>query len=610
MSQQSKHFYEFGPFRIDPAERLLLRDGKELKLFPKDFDTLLLLVKNSGHVMEKDELLKEVWPDTIVEEGSLAQNVSRLRKILGEGSKDALYIETLPRRGYRFSAEVHEIQGEGLDLIVRRRRRARIITHEEESEGTLEEAESIRALPEISRVVKSLAVLPFITLGLGGDEDYLGLGFADALITQLGGTKQMVVRPTSAIRSYTDSQRDSIAIGRSLHASAVLEGSVQRAKERLRVTVQLVGVRDEATLWTGKFNTPFTDIFEVQDMIAEQVSDALMLKLSSEEAGRLKKRYTENIEAYQAYLKGRFYWNKFTPENVRKGIVYFNEAIDIDPTYALAYAGLSLSYNTLMHGWTYPKDDGPRAKYAALKALEFDPLLSEAHYAMGSVQIFYEWNWAEAEKEFKRAIELNPNSAEAHVGYGSFLKTMGRYEEQLVEDRRAQELDPMSLLINVEIAEAYYYSRRYDESLAQGQKVLELSDRFFLAYHVIGRAYEQKGMFFEAAKTYERALEVLGRDPFIITMLAHVFAVAGRREEALQGVDELMLLSKERYIPSYHFGLIYTGLGETEKALEWFERAYEERFFLLIWTRYEPRFERLRADARFRDLLRRVGFAE
>lgn len=608
MSNQAAYFYEFGQFRVDPQERLLLHDGREIKLYPKDFDTLLVLLENSGRALEKDELLEKIWPDAIVEEGSLAQNVSRLRKVLGEGSKESQYIETLPRRGYRFCAEVRQVPCDRLDLIVRRRTRARIITHEEE--GFQEDSETPRALPEISQAVKSLAVLPFNTLGLGGGEEYLGLGLADALITQLGSTQQMVVRPTSAIRGYTNAQRDSVEIGRKLHVNAVLEGSVQRLGERMRVTVQLVGVRDEAALWTGKFNTRFTDIFEVQDVIADQVSSALMLKLSADEESRLKKRYTENVEAYQAYLKGRFYSSKFTLEGLRKSIDYFNRAIDIDPTYALAYAGLSLSYNTLMHTWTLPKDDGPRARHAARKALEFDPMLAEAHYAMGSVHLFYEWNWAEAERESMRALELNPNSPDAHMGYGSFLKTMGRYEEQLIEDRRAQELDPLSLLINVDIAEAFYYSRRYDETLAQGKKILELSEHFFLAYHVIGRAYEQKGMYDEAIRTYARAQEAIGRNPFIITMLAHVFAVAGRRKEALQIVDELTLLSKEHYVPSYHFGLIYTGLGETDKAIEWLEKAFEERFFLLIWMRDEPRFDRLRSDTRFIDLLHRIGFTD
>ena len=468
---------------------------------------------------------------------------------------------------------------------------------------------SIAAPQQSAAQTNSIAVLPFMTLGMDGGDEYLGMGLADALITQLGNAKQIIVRPTSAVRRHTDAQRDSIAIGRELRVGAVLEGNIQRAGERVRVTVQLVSVRDEVPLWADKFNARFTDILDVQDAIAEQVANALTLKLNSEEQRRLTKRYTENMEAYQAYLKGRYHWNRFTPDGIKKSIDYFNQAIALDPSYTLAYFGLADSYGMLAHILLPPREAYPKAKWAAAKALELDDALAEAHAAMASVYMFYDWDWAAAYKEARLALTLNPNSVAAHLACDLYLKTMGRYEEQLAEARQAQELDPLSLIVNVEIGEALTFAGRWDEAIEQGRKTLEIDSYFFLTYQLLGRAYELKGMYEEAFQQYQRVIEIFGREPVLLSWLGHHYGLSGKPDEARKILDELNEMSALRYVPSYLIASIYAGLGDKDQAFGWLEKAFEERFFLLIWIKGDPRFDSLRSDARYSDLLARLGLA-
>ena len=602
MSQQSNRFYEFGPFRMDARERRLLREGKEIKLYPKDFDTLLVLVENSGHALEKDELLEKIWPDAIVEEGSLAQNVSRLRKILGEGSKDAQYIETLPRRGYRFRAEVHEIQGEGLDLIVRRRRRARIITHEDEGDA-LEDAESVRALPKISHAVKSLAVLPFITLGLEGSEGYLGLGLADALITQLGGTEQMVVRPTSAIRQYTDAQRDSIAIGRYLRVNAVLEGSVQSSGERLRLTVQLVGVREEATLWAGTFDEKLTDIFALQDSISEKVTSALQIRLG----GREKKRSTENIEAYQHYMKGRFHIARLTPTEMQTGISYLRQAIEIDSSYALAYVGLADAYLRLSIAAELPSTEFfPKSKVAANKAIEIDDTLAEAYTVLGWTTFWYDWSWNKAENQCRRALKLDPNSVDALEAYAHLLSNTGRHTEGLFEIKRARELNPTSAFVNALEGQFLLHAGNVDEALDRLSITFELEPNFWLAHLFAASAYIEKEMLAEAVVEADKARQFSGGSSHAAAFGAYALAKFGKQTEARAALEELLKLSATRYVPPYHIALVYNGLDEREETLAWLERGYKERDPKMVFLKVEPKWNNLRSEPRFIDLMKRI----
>lgn len=604
-TKPQQNCYSFGPFLLDTRERVLLRDGEIVPLTAKVFETLVVLVENNGHALEKEELIKTLWPDTFVEEGNLTQNVSRLRKVLGED-----YIETLPRRGYRFTADVSEIEPESMDTIVRRKRtRARItITEELDAE---DEAEAPSALPETSTAMKSIAVLPFMTLGIGPESEYLGLGLADALITQLGNTRQMAVRPTSAVRQYVDARQDSAQIGRDLRVGAVLEGSLQMAGERLRITVQLVGVREEAPLWAEKFNIAFTDIFEVQDAIAEQVSKALMLKLNEQERERLMRRYTENTEAYKAYLKGRYFWNRRNLEGFQKAIEYFKSAIEQDPTYALAYAGLADAYNSLpIWGEVTSRDSCPRAKATARLALESDPTLAEAHASLGYAIMHHDWDFAEAERSYRRALELNPNYATARQWYAKLLVALERTDEAIAEMKLAQELDPLSLMVNTAVGGPYLYSGQYDLAIKQFRKVLELDPDFVPAIYSIGVCYTWKQMHEEAIAAHRRVLELSGEHSFALAGLAATYAVAGRRAEAESTLERLLEISRQRHVITYGLAAIYASLGDKDKAFEWLEISYEERDGHLVDLKIEPFFAPLRDDPRYTDLMRRVGLKE
>ncbi|HEX8844485.1 MAG TPA: tetratricopeptide repeat protein [Pyrinomonadaceae bacterium] len=661
MSRQARHFYEFGPFRVDAAERRLLRDDQPVPLQPKDFDTLLALVSNSGHLLKKEELLKTVWPDSFVEENNLTQRISALRKALGGNGEDHTYIETIPRVGYRFAPGVREILDEDEGVIVENRTKYRIaVKEEEESEeesetrghgdaatrqlkGALRLPASLRPRVAVSLLAgaalvglvvallllmgkvekretsegvkpapfKSIAVLPFKQLGGEAGDEYFGLGMADVLITRLSNIRQIIVRPTSAVLKYSGQAHDPVAAGRELSVDSVLEGSVHRAGEQIRVTVRLVSVRDGAPLWAEKFDAKFTDIFKVQDSISEQVARALMLKLSSEEQVRLMRRYTENTEAYQAYLKGRYFWNKRTEEGFQKGIEYFQQAIDLDSNYALAHAGLADSYTLLVvYGVLPPRGAMTKARTAALRALEIDDKLAEAHTSLAHVKKWYEWDFfAGPETEYKRAIELNPNYATAYHWYGLHLAGMGRFDEAVAEMRRSLEIDPLSLISNANLGWILYVARQYDEAIEQLQKTLEMDPNFARARVYLGRVYLQKGMYAEAIRELQKAMTLLEGNNFVLAALGHAYGASGRRDEAQRVLDQLRERSKREYISAYDIARIYTGLGDKEQALRWLERAYEDKAAQLIWLKVDPQLDSLRSDLRFTDLLRRMNLA-
>ncbi|MGH9752968.1 MAG: tetratricopeptide repeat protein, partial [Blastocatellia bacterium] len=521
-SELSQHRFEFGPFRLDTAERLLLRDGEPVLLPPKAFDTLLVLVANRGHILRKDDLLNAVWPEAMVEENNLSQYVSALRKALGDDCNGQKYIETIPKLGYRFVARVMEV---------------------EEEKNSVQESGRIAGSH-----VRSIAVLPFKYLGAEGGDEYLGLGIADAIITRLGNLKQIVVRPTSSVRKYAGSAQDPIVAGHELRVEAVLEGNIQRAGDRIRATVQLVSVRDEAPMWAEKFDVEFKDIFTVEDSTSEQVVEALILKLTHEERERLTRRYTEDIEAYQLYLKGRYYWNKRSSGGFKKASSYFQQAIDKDPGYALAYAGLADCYNLhSYYGEMAPQESFPKAKAASSRALEIDDMLAEARTSLAFVRAWYDWDWPAAESEFHRALELNPNYATAHHWYALFLMAMERADEAIEEIKRAHEIDPLSLPINRDVGLVYHRARLYDRAIEQYLKTIELDPGFWSARQHLGWAYEQKAMYEEAIAEFNQAIASVGDRRKLRAELAHVYAVSGRREEAEKAIGKLKEQSTHPY---------------------------------------------------------------
>ena len=442
MSNRTKHLYRFGPFELDAAKRLLLREGEPVPLTPKVFDTLLVLVENSGQVLEKDELMKKLWPDAVVEENNLNQCISTLRKALQESAGEHRYIVTIPGRGYQFVASVTEppVDEAGptapsgvVDHRWRLTRNAWIVS--------VLAAASVMVMGYLWRAVwpgrtarearvRSIAVLPFKSLGLLEGDEYLGLGLADALITRLGNVPGTLVRPTSSVVRYTDPSLDPVAAGRQLKVDSVLDGKIQRSGDRIRLTVQLLRVDDGAPLWADRFDESFTDIFSVQDSISEQVTRALLLRLTAPEKQRVTRRYTANAEAYRAYLKGRYYWSKSTPEGLDKAIEAFQQAIEIDPNYALAYAGLADCY-VFGSGLGRPlRERVPKARAAIEKALKIDDGLAEAYAPQAYIKLSYDWDWEGAERDFKRAIDLNPSYATARQWYAECLSFQGRSEDR------------------------------------------------------------------------------------------------------------------------------------------------------------------------------------
>ena len=585
----SKRLYSFGPFQLDTGEQILLRDGRPLPLKPKVFDLLVVLVENSGHVVCKDELMKQVWADSFVEEGNLAVSICEIRKALGGSANGHTYIATVPRRGYRFVASVTEAsqQREGLAVA------PSSATSVSDAYGGASKG--------------AIAVLPFQSIGAAGSE-YLGLGMADALITKLSNLRRVTVRPTSSIRKYYGSQ-DPVMAGKELSVEWVLDGSVRRSGKRIRVTVQLVNVGDGGLVWAERFDEKFTDIFAVEDSISEQVAKALGPKLTGEEKRLLGKRYTEDTEAYEAYLKGRYFLDKRTTEGCKKGIEYFEQAINIDPSYALAYAGLANCY-LVFGGYKLlsTMEYNVRAERAILKALELDGELAEAHSSLGSLRT-RQWDWSAAEKEYKNAIELNPNYAIAHVGYACFLGLIGRAGEAAVEIKRAHEIDPLSLQMNSIKGSLLYLARQYDEAIEQFHKTLALDADFAVAHFCLGYAYEAQGKYEEALTAYQRSRKGLKNLPELSGCLGRIYALSGRRAKGVEAIAELRRLSKKSYVQSYSIALIYAALGEKDEAFRSLEEAYAEHDEDLFLIRVDPRLDSLRADSRFASLLQRVGLA-
>jgi TolB-like protein/thioredoxin-like negative regulator of GroEL len=572
MIRRATRFYEFGPFRVDTAERLLLREGTPVPLTPKAFETLLRLIQNSGHVVEKDELMREVWPDTYVEEANLTQNVFTLRKVLGEGRGGRQYIETVPRRGYRFTAAVKEVWD-----------------------------------AERDRAIDSLAVLPLVNASADPNIEYLSDGVTESIINSLSRLPQLRVMARSTVFRYKGRDVDPQKVGKDLGARGVLTGRVLQLGERLIIRTELVDTADGSQLWGEQYNRKPSDLLAVQEEISSEISEKLRIKLTGEERERLTKRHTDNTEAYQLYLKGCYFLNKYTKGDGEKGLDYFRRAIEMDPTYALAYVGLADYYYRVSTTYLPPRKALPKARAAAVKALEIDDQLAEAHTSLAYTMMLYDWDWAGAEREFKRAIELKPGDATAHRWYGLYLVFMGRFDESLAEMERAYALDPLSLQVNVSLAAPFYFARRYERAMEQFHKTLEMDQNFWPAHYLLGWVYQERGEFADAVGEFQKA-KALDDTPMILGGLGYAYAAAGKRSAAQKVLDELKGLSKKRYVSPYFVAIVHAGRGDKDQAMEWLERAYEDRSEMLAWLKVGPELDRLRADPRFADLMRRVGF--
>jgi len=651
MDNETGSLYEFGPFQLDATKRLMTRNGVVVPLTSKVFDTLLLLIENRGHLVSKDEFMRSLWPDSFVEEANLPQNISALRKALGESPDEHRYILTVPGQGYRFVGNVRELTPDGGELILERLTRSRLTIQAAESddrdihsrvgaetgimpaEGSLRLPAAGQARPsrkgalllgtvaivllaaaglkllQVHRAqqtantlaVRSLAVLPFTPLA-GGDDEYLGVGLADALITRLTAIRQIIVRPTTAVLKYSGSPPEPGAAGRALGVDSVLEGRIQRSGARIRLTVELIRVSDGRPLWAQNFDDEFTNVFVVEDSISERVAAALAVKLGQDEQKQLSRHGTENIEAYQDYLRGRFYAFRFTADGFRESVQYFDEAIERDPVYALAYAGLADSYLAASEWILPPREAIPKARAAALKAVSLDNTLGEAHASLAHADL-HSWDFPGARKEFARSLDLNPRNATTHLLYAEYLIIAGQLEGALAELATAREIDPLGLEINGYSSWTLYLARRYDEAIAVCKKGVEMDPNFWMPHYGLGDTLEEKGRYAEALVELERA-DALDHNPMIVAELGHAYAASGQPQKALAELGELGKMSDARYVAPYYLALVDVALGRQEQALEFLREAVEDRSEMVLFLPLEPKFDSLRKDRRFQELLR------
>jgi TolB-like protein/tetratricopeptide (TPR) repeat protein/class 3 adenylate cyclase len=456
--------------------------------------------------------------------------------------------------------------------------------------------------------VKRMAVLPFKPVNAGNGDEILEMGMADTLITKLSNSREMIVSSLNSVRKYNGLEQDSVAAGRALQVDSVLEGHVQKVGDRIRVTTRLINVGDGATLWGNTFDEKFTDVFAVQDAISQKVADALALRLSGEEKERLARRYTENVEAYQLYLTGRYHYTRLTPVEIRTGIGFFSKAIESDPTYALAYFGLAESYRSLAITSDVPsKDSLPQAKAAATKALQIDDSLAEAHASLSFSLIWYDWDWAGADKEAKRAVELNPNSAMAHFAHAHILSDLGRHDEALAESARARELEPLFLLPRALEGMFLHHARRDLEAVVSLQKTLEIDPNFWITHLTLGKVDAQLKRYPEALTELMKAKEFSHGNSEAIGSIGYVAGLQGDSARAHQVLEELRTLSAQHYIPPYNVAMVYAGLGSRDEALASLDKACDERDVRVTLLRVDPRWDSLRADPHFKQILRRVG---
>ena len=458
------------------------------------------------------------------------------------------------------------------------------------------------------KAIDSVAIMPFTNVGADPNTEYLSDGITESLINNLSRLANLKVMSHSSVFRYKGREIDPQAVGRELKVRAVLTGRVVQRGDGLSISLELVDAQDNRQLWGEQYNRRLADILQLQTEISREVSEKLRLKLTGEEQRRLAKPYTENTEAYQFYLRGRFYWAKFNDEGLKKSIGYFNQAIEVDPSYALAYTGLAGSY--LVQGATGiapPKEVWPKAKSALEKALALDDTLAQAHSSSGAMKLMFEWDWPGAERELRRAIQLNPNLADPHNLYCYYLQVIGRLDEATSEIKRAQELEPLSTGISADLVSAYYYMRRYDAAIEQYRQTSELDRDFLQPLFLLGQVYERKGMYDQAIAECQKALRIHENDPAILSVLGYVYAVSGRKSEAQKLLNELIESWKQRYFSPIDIALVYTGLGDKDQAFAWLDKAYEARDGQLIWVNVEPELDSLRSDPRFTDLVQRIG---
>ncbi len=687
---ESGDFYDFGPFRLDARKHLLLRGGQPVALTPKALETLLLLVENGGRVLEKEELMNKLWPEAFVEEANLAQNISLLRKALGESPSDHHYVVTVPGRGYRFVAEVRRPSEDADELIVEKHTVSRVILEDAQvgqelaagakqigqgeanalvldlpsAEGQIAAAAGVysdrdrpsesalparrtsselrfRRAPSVRWIlaltglvvltallialnvggfsdrllgrpnvgpIHSLAVLPLENLSGDPNQEYFADGMTDELITDLAKIGALrVISRTSSMR-YKRTQKPLAEIARELNVDAVVEGTVMRSGETVRITAQLIHTPSDRHLWADAYERRIDDAVVLQGEVAEAIANQVRVKLSPDERERLRKVKITNPLAHDSYLRGRFYLSE---DSGRKAMDEFNRAISLDPTYAPAYAGLADTYS--LAGLVYslpPREAFPRAEAAAKKALELDEELADAHAALGYIELVYDLDWAASDREFQRALSLNPNAAVAYECVAVRLAALGRRDEAIAAIRRALDCDPLSPELNAVLGWILYFARKYDQAIKQLETTLELNPEFGTARIFLGQAYEQTGQYDLAIAQFQKMKTDSQGSPTALAALAHTYAVAGRAEAARKTLEETKALSRRTPLPPSFLVPVYAGLGQKAEAFVNLEKAFAERDSFLIYVNVDPRYDTLHSDPRFQDLVRRLGLPQ
>jgi len=607
----------FGLFQLDLKARELHKAGVKVKLQDQPFRLLALLVAQAGQVVTREELRQKIWPTDVYVafDQGLNNAIKKVRDALGDSADNSRFIETVARHGYRFLAPVSAVQPRSSEPPLRfglRTGRTALIGLTAASvlvalAYSAWHRSVMRARPSSEKAI--LAVLPFDNLSHDPDQEFFSDGLTEEMIAQIGKLNpgRLSVVSRGSVAKYKNSSIAVSQIGKELHADYLLQGSVRRAPNRVRITVQLIQVRDQTDLWTESYDRELRDVLALQDSVARTIADQIHITLTAERQTQFARPRQLDPAAYEAYLKGRYYWNKRTAEGLQNASVYFQLAINKDPTYSAAYSGLADCNSGLTwHGFKSPAETLPKANAAALKAIEISPQSAEAHASLALV-LNHRLDWPGAEREFKRALQLDPNYANAHHWYGDYLSLRGRHDEALLEAKQALELDPLNLMIGTWVGLRYYLARKYDRAIEQGRNTVELDPNFAAAHLLLGQSYVQMGLHKQGLAELEKAASLSGNSPLYLAQVGVAYASAGRKTEALRIIGQLQRVPSERYVSPYGLAQIYAALNDKEQTFKWLQTAYDDHAVWMSYVAVDPIFDRFRSDQRFQDLLRRLA---
>jgi DNA-binding winged helix-turn-helix (wHTH) protein/TolB-like protein/tetratricopeptide (TPR) repeat protein len=614
MASSSRQSYTFGAFRLDPVGKILFRGNDPAPLTPKAVETLLVLVERHGQVVTKDELIGIVWPDTFVEENNLAQNISLLRRVLGDNGGPQ-FIETVPKRGYRFVGPVVEHAADDPGAVAVSATEPAAHTRRSSLMWVLAAAGVAAAILAFVAVwrsmgsapqLQSIAVMPFDEVGLDHAHQYSGDGIADELTTQLGRESGLKVAARTSAFALRDRKMDAREIGRTLGVDALLEGSVLQAKDRVRIAVRVVNTRDGYQIWSNAWDQPLDQMPVIQEQILTEVLQVLGGG-RSHRAPAVGRTLVVAPEAYHLYLQGRYLWHQRTRDSLTRSAELFERATVLSPNYAQAFSGLADAYAVLgFYDYLPPVQAFPRAKAAAQRALDLDARLAHAHASLGYVALYYDWNWAEAEAAFERAIALNPSYSVGHQWYANYLTARGRFDEAVAAMRRAQEVDPLSLIASAALGWVHFYQRDYDRAVEQSRRTLELNPQFELAHLWAGWAHEAAGRHQDAVRHLTEAVRLSADGAVALASLGRAQARAGDMAGARQTLATLHR-TQAAYLPAFEVAKFHLALGDRDEAIGWLRRAHAERSHSIVFLSVDPQLDLLRDDARFVELESRIA---